>query len=240
MNGAPRGSAATSGTERARRRGFIAAPRACAWAAVLAATGAACAAPTLAPEAKPAAASAGPLPTTCTLADAYFTARLRGTLEREVRWRATQMTCEGMNRPDRKGVRVAFSGRSGDEPLTFVLGIPRLAEGASGDDVPVNLTVIREGGGLYGTRGEDKCMLDSVRQTGLDVPPSTAKPRRWRIEARGFCLEPARNAANDGRDAILVATFDFAGYVTWEPDSTPAMPPVVAPVAPRPATSAAH
>lgn len=159
---------------------------------------------------------------TCELANAYFTARLRGAIEREVRWRAADMSCEGMNRPDGKGLRVAFEGRAGGERLTFVLGMPRLAEGATGDDVPVNLTVIREGGAVYGTRGEGRCTLDHVRQEALDVPPTTAKPRRWRIEARGFCLEPARTIADGGRDAILVGTFDFAGHVTWEPDPSAA------------------
>jgi hypothetical protein len=159
---------------------------------------------------------------TCELANAYFTARLRGAIEREVRWRAADMGCEGMNRPDGRGLRVAFEGRAGGERLTFVLGMPRLAEGTTVDGVPVNLTVIREGGAVYGTRGEGRCTLDHVQQQALDVPPTTAKPRRWRIEARGFCLEPARMIADGGRDAILVSTFDFAGHVTWEPDPSAA------------------
>lgn len=242
MSASGRGAAGRSGRGEARRRGRSAASRACAVLALAGAT-AACAAGAAAGtdasatsepavRAPPATANApGPTAATpaphCDLATAYFTARLRGAIEREVRWRAADMTCEGMNRPDGKGLRVAFAGRAGDERLTFVLGMPRLAEGVTGDDVPVNLTVIREGGGVYGTRGEDRCMLDHVKQEALDVPPTTSKPRRWRIEARGFCLEPARAVPDGGRDAILVATFDFAGHVTWEPD-------------PSAATAAAH
>lgn len=188
--------------------------------------------------AKSSATAKSPAPAKCDLPDAFFTARLRGAIDREVRWRAKDMSCEGMNRPDRLGLRVAFSGRAGRDRLTFVLGMPRLAEGADTAAVPANVTVIREGGALYGTRGVDKCTLDAVRQTGIDVPPTTTKPRRWRIEARGFCLEPARGITNGGEDAILVATFDFAGTVTWEPDA-PSAPPASTPsAAPGPTPTA--
>lgn len=159
--------------------------------------------------------------------DAYFRARLAGALERTVDWRAGPMECEGMQRPDGLGLRVTFRGRLDDAPLTFVFGVPRLAEGASARAVPVNVTVIREGHGFYGTRGEDKCTLDDVRQVALSPE---ARGRRWRVEARGFCLEPARAVGGAANDAILLATFDFAGYLTWELDPGPAAPNPTAPL----------
>lgn len=154
--------------------------------------------------------------------DAYLRARLAGSVERVVDWRAGDMECEGMQRPDGRGLRVTFRGRVGDHPVTFVFGVPRLEEGAAGRAVPVNVTLIREGHGVYGTRGEDKCTLDDVRQTALSPD---ARGRRWRVEARGFCLEPARAVGGRGDDAILVSTFDFAGYLTWELDPGPQAPP---------------
>jgi hypothetical protein len=148
--------------------------------------------------------------------DAYLRARIAGSVNRTLDWRAGRMECEGMRRPDGLGLRVTFRGRIGDEPATLVFGVPRLAEGASATAVPVNVTVIREGHGVYGTRGDDKCTLDDVRQTAL--APTTSGARRWRIEARGFCLEPARAVGGRANDAILLSTFDFAGYLTWDLD----------------------
>ena len=206
----------------------------------------------------------------CTAADgAFLHARLAGALERELDFRGTGLSCDGMRRPDGKGLRVSFAGWLADERLTLVFGVPRLGEGASGHAVPVNVTLIRDGGQVYGTRGEGRCMLDEVEQTRIDAPavvaapasspdstalpaarhasaarpspPSAsdatgasahagspegaassdaALPRRWRIDARGFCLDPARAvvAGTAAGDAILLATFDFRGQLEWEPD----------------------
>ena len=177
-------------------------------------------------------------------ADAFLDARLAGAIDTAIAWHAEDMDCDGMRRPDGKGLRVSFAGARGDERLTLVFAAPKLAEGAAGRAVPVNVTLIRAGGGMYSTRGDDKCVLDSVRQEALErVPVVTPPPgglnatidpaaRHWSIEAHGFCLEPAR-AVGDGRDAILVSTFDFRGQLTWEPD-----PPTAA-TAP-PAATAAH
>ncbi len=175
-------------------------------------------------------------------ADAFFEAHLAGAVSAVVAWQAADMECEGMRRPDGQGLRVTFRGAEGGEHLTLVFGVPRLAEGAAGRAVPVNVTLIREGGSMYSTRGEDKCVFDSVRQDALE--PTTpeaatgagaaAAPRHWRIEAHGFCLEPAR-AVGDGRDAILLSTFDFRGQLTWEPDpqTSPLLPAKPAGAAPR-------
>jgi hypothetical protein len=178
----------------------------------------------------------GPAPPTRNLcpvpSDAYLRARLAGSLEQSVNWRAGAMECEGMQRPDGRGLRVTFRGQLAGERVTFVFGVPRLEEGRSANDAPVNVTVIREGHGVYGTRGEDKCTLDDVRQSAL-APEGLV--RRWRIEARGFCLEPAR-AVGAGNGAILLSTFDFAGYLSWEPDPpapAPGPPPVAPAAAPR-------
>ena len=147
-------------------------------------------------------------------ADAYLHARLAGAIESELHWSGSALGCDGMRRPDGRGLRVTFSGPLKGEHLTLVFGIPRLAEGAGGHALPVNVTLIREGKSVYGTRGVDKCTLDQVRQARLARAPLDGA-RHWTIDARGFCLEPAR--AVQGRDAILLARFEFRGSVTWEP-----------------------
>ena len=191
--------------------------------------------------------------TPCTaLEGAFLHARMAGTLELVLDFRGADLSCDGMRRPDGKGLRVSFAGALGDEHLTLVFGVPHLAEGASGRAVPVNVTIIRDGGRVYGTRGEGKCVLDEVVQTPMAAPvvpvatmnesqggPAVAQaaaldsaaPRRWRIDARGFCLEPARAVAagSIAGDAILLTTFDFRGPLAWEPD-LPEAPPGKDPV----------
>jgi hypothetical protein len=166
------------------------------------------------------------------LPDAYLEARLAGAIDADLRWQATDMQCDGMRRPDGKGLRVTFAGQVAGERLTLVFGAPRLAEGASARAVPVNVTLLREGGRVYGTRGEDKCVLDDVRQEPLPPRAGLHPARRWRIEARGFCLEPARAVAG-GRDAILVSRFDFRGQLAWEFDPQPLKTPPPTDSAPR-------
>jgi hypothetical protein len=157
---------------------------------------------------------------------AYVDARLQGALDAAVHWVAEDLACDGMNRPDRRGLRVTFKGSVGEEHLTLLFGIPALAEGASARHVPVNVTLIREGVGFYGTQGDDKCTLDEVSQTSLPTPEGERPPHRWQIEAHGFCMEPIR-ALGAGQDAILITRFDFRGQLLWEPEPLPSGPPLV-------------
>lgn len=154
------------------------------------------------------------------LPSAYVDARLQGALDTTIHWEAADLTCEGMNRPDRKGLRVSFQGTTAGETLTLVFGMPDLPEGANRGNVPTNVTLIREGRGIYSTQGTQQCALDEVHQVALPTPEGDRPPRRWQIDARGYCLDPVR-ALSDGRDAILMAHFDFRGMILWEPDALP-------------------
>jgi hypothetical protein len=154
-------------------------------------------------------------PERCTVADASFSARLDGTLARKIHWNGADMSCSGMRRPA-GGLRLSFAGSAGDAKLVFVFGVPELAEGATGKALAVNVTIIHEGGGLYSTQGKERCTLDSLVQSPLE---RSGPIRRWRVEGRGFCLEPARAlGAGTPEGAILLATFDFVGLLTWEED----------------------
>ena len=155
----------------------------------------------------------------------FLEARLAGALEAELHWQAADMECDGMRRPDGRGLRIRLEGAVAGEHLTLLFAAAALGEGESAHAVPVNVTLIRAGGAIYGTRSEGRCLLDEVRQAPLPAPAGAA--RRWRVEARGFCLEPAR--AVGGNDAILLSRFDFRGQLAWESDPPSATPPVPAP-----------
>lgn len=152
----------------------------------------------------------------------FLTMRLRGSIEAEVEWRGTALDCAGMTRPDGNGVRLRFAGLlPGAGELAVVFAAPQLRIGTSAHDVPVNVTLLdRHGQRIYGTRGDQRCRLDSVLQEAL--AGAEAPSRSFRVTARGFCTEPAR--ALDGGGAILLTRFDFAGIVTISDDEAAGNP----------------
>jgi hypothetical protein len=149
----------------------------------------------------------------------YLRARLKGAIEAELDWGNDDTDCTGAVRPTDGGIRMRFTGEIGNaktgtrQRLVLVFGIAKLREGVAAKALPVNVTVIREGTAeFFGTRGDDKCTLDQVKQTALVGIPH--RSRSYRVEARGFCTEPAR--AVEGNGAVLISRFDYAGRVDFE------------------------
>jgi hypothetical protein len=95
----------------------------------------------------------------------------------------------------------------------LVFGLTGVKPGEPAREVKVNLTVIVQGTSrIYGTLGDGRCTVDSLTQRPLDIPGA------YRIEARGFCTQPAH--AVRGRGDVLVSTFEFAGPVNFTLEST--------------------
>ncbi len=174
---------------------------------------AAAAAPGLAPPAAP--------PPACGADGGFLTARLRGSIDVEIDWRGAELECAGMSRPDGLGIRLRFAGTLADgRHLAIVFAPPRLAEGAHARAVAVNVTVLDESGeDVYGTLGEERCLLDEVEQRRLADPAGGG--RAWAVQGRGFCTAPARSLAGDG--AVLLTRFDFLGQVVFR-DDAPLLP----------------
>ena len=141
-----------------------------------------------------------------------FRARLQGSIEAEIDWGEGAAHCQGGIRPQGDGVRLLYKGSVPDAgPLLIVLGIAPLRPGESAHNVPVNLTVVREGTGqFYATRGDDKCALDAVSQA-----PVADAPGLYRLEGRGYCTQPARAVGGDG--AVLLSRFDVVAIVPSAP-----------------------
>ena len=146
----------------------------------------------------------------------FLTMRLRGNIETEIRWTEPALGCTGMSRPDGRGLRLHFTGplASGGE-LAVVFAAPELGRGASGRNVPVNVTLLDAGGErIYGTQGDSRCAFDEVEQQAIE--DSSFPAHSYRVSARGFCIAPAR--AIDGDGSVLLTRFDFAGLVTFRED----------------------
>ena len=168
--------------------------------------------PTAASTAAPtAASSAAPGPAAClTSGDGYFRAHLAGAIEAVVDWPNSGTRCEGEPRDKPPGVRLSFRrAHGGKTDLLFVFGITGISKGKPAHEAGTNLTVIVQGANrIFGTLGDSRCTVDSLTQRPLD------KPGVFRVEARGFCTQPAH--AVRGAGAVLVSTFEFAGPVNYD------------------------
>ena len=159
--------------------------------------------------------------------EGFLSMRLRGSIEEEVRWTEPALACEGMSRPDGRGLRMRFAGPRAGSELAVVFAAPELGPGASGKTIPVNVTLL-DGAGerIYGTQGDSRCAFDEVEQQAIES--AALPPRSYRVSARGFCTAPAR--AMDGSGAVFVTRFDFAGLVSLGADgATVAAPAAAAP-----------
>lgn len=146
--------------------------------------------------------------------EGYLRARLRGSIDSDLDWGNAGTECTGAVRPTDGGIRMRFSRvwNSKGERLVMVFGIADMQEGQPAKNLPVNLTVFREGSGeFFGTQGDDKCTLDEVKQTPLVGIPH--RERSYRVVVRGFCTGPARAVHGDG--AVYVSRFDYAGRVNF-------------------------
>jgi hypothetical protein len=178
----------------------------------------------------PTSASAeSPAPIGCFVAgDGYLRARLRGALDLDIDWKNGDMECAGGPRPSGQGMRVSIGGplRGDGRRIRFVFGIANVGEGASGEALPTNVTLMFEGEQrVFATRGDDKCTVDALEQQrveSLGGPVSV-----YRVVARGFCLGPASSLSQGER--VFLTSFDFAGRVEFGDDDRPGKLPEVKP-----------
>jgi hypothetical protein len=143
--------------------------------------------------------------------DGYLRAHLAGAVDAVIDWPNSGTVCEGENRDQPPGVRLSFHRAAGGTPnLLLVFGLTGVRAGKPAHAVGTNLTVIVQGKSrIYGTLGDTRCTVDSLTQRPL------AAPGAYRLEARGFCTQPAHAIRGDGD--VLVSTFEFAGLVNYQP-----------------------
>ena len=93
--------------------------------------------------------------------------------------------------------------------LLLVFGLTGVRAGEAAHAVGTNLTIIVQGKSrIFGTLGDTRCTVDSLTQRPLNGAGA------YRVEARGFCTQPAHAIRGDGD--VLVSTFEFAGLVNYQ------------------------
>lgn len=147
--------------------------------------------------------------------DGYFRARLAGDIEATVDWPNSGTRCEGEARSNPLGVRMSFQRAADTKPdLLFVFGLTGVKAGQPARAVGANLTIIMQGTPrIFGTLGDSRCTVDALTQTRLKAPGA------YRVEARGFCTQPAHAVRGSG--SVLVNTFEFAGLVNYDKEESP-------------------
>jgi hypothetical protein len=145
--------------------------------------------------------------------DGYLRAKIAGAVDAQIDWPNGGTRCEGESRGKPPGVRLSFQRAPRARPnLLFVFGLTGVKRGEPAREVKVNLTVIVQGTSrIYGTLGDGRCTVDSLTQRPLNAAGA------YRIEARGFCTQPAH--AVRGKGDVLVSTFEFAGPVTFSTEA---------------------
>jgi hypothetical protein len=141
--------------------------------------------------------------------DGYFRARVAGAIDAKIDWPNSGTKCQGESKSAPPGVRMSFQRSVNAKPdLLFVFGLTGVREGQPVRATGANLTLIVQGTPkIFGTLGDSRCTVDSLTQRRLRSPGA------YRVEARGFCTQPAH--AVRGTGAVLVSTFEFAGLVNY-------------------------
>jgi hypothetical protein len=153
------------------------------------------------------------LPSDClSSGDGYLRAQVAGAVEAKIDWPNNGTRCQGEARDKPTGIRLSFQRAAGGAPnLLLVFGVSGVRKGEPASELGVNLTVFVQGTNrIYGTLGDSRCTVDKLTQRPLKEAGT------YRIEARGFCTQPAH--AVRGKGDVLVSTFEFAGPVNFDAD----------------------
>ena len=141
----------------------------------------------------------------------YLSAELYGAIETTVNWAADDLHCEGMQRPSNRGARLRFSGHAGDGTnIAFIISLPDLQLGETGEEYRSNITLIEEGGGrFFSTADLEICWTDI---DGVESVDDTST--RFAISGAVYCVAPLTEV--NGDSDVSIRDFRFRGLLDWD------------------------
>ncbi|MEZ5562800.1 MAG: hypothetical protein R3F27_07600 [Gammaproteobacteria bacterium] len=135
----------------------------------------------------------------------YLRGQVFGARAMDLDWSGEKLACEGMSRPDGRGIRLQFAWDQGDdERLVLVVGIDGTTTSVAGLEKPANVTFIDERSGhFYSSRGTGRCWTDIARLAPLPVSGL------HRLKGRLYCTG-ALPALND-RSSLTLGDLHYYG-----------------------------
>ena len=147
--------------------------------------------------------------------EARLSTELHGAIGATLDWGPDDVACEGMPRPDDAGARLRFSGHLDEAgsagEIALILGIPGLERGATGVELPTNVTLIDERSGrFFATAGTDGCWTDIDRHG-----PVAENEATYGLRGIVYCVSPL--AELGGTSSVTFTELQFTGRLDWEP-----------------------
>jgi uncharacterized membrane protein (UPF0127 family) len=135
---------------------------------------------------------------------------LFGGLEATVNWPGSRMQCESMQRPNREGIRMRFTGDVSGERLAIIIAVPDMQAGEPAAELRSNVTVTVEGSGrFYNTPNLDSCWTDVSSQSA--VPGARGS---YVISGTLYCVSPLGQVNGDA--AVSIPELSFSTVVKWD------------------------
>ena len=140
----------------------------------------------------------------------YLSTVLFGALAGKIEWTSTNFECEGMPRPGGGGARLRFAGDvDGGHKIAFIIALPELRRGETGNEYQSKVTVIEESVGRFFTSGDnDICWTDVVELASADESDSD-----FSIGGTLYCVAPLTEI--NGDSDITIRDLKFRGRLDW-------------------------
>ncbi len=117
--------------------------------------------------------------------DGYLRAHIAGAIDANIDWPNSGTRCQGESKSKPPGVRMSFQREPRQPDLLFVFGLTGVREGQPAHAAGANLTII-----VQGTEDFRHARRLALHRGFTDSAPLRA-PGTYRVEARGFCTQPA-------------------------------------------------
>lgn len=145
----------------------------------------------------------------------FVRGKLYGDLETTLDWSGKSMLCDGMERPEGKGIRLVFNENVDPQQpgLIMVIGIADAVLGAAEEELVANVTIIdQQSGSFYSTRSQPRCWTRIENQLRL-----TGTVREtWRLGGKLYCAGAL--PALTGRGSITLGDIEYSGIMQPEKD----------------------
>jgi hypothetical protein len=144
--------------------------------------------------------------------DGYMRGQLYGAVQQQLDWHGENMLCDGMPRPEGRGMRLVFSQSiDPDVPgLMMVIGVADAVLGNSDpeEELEANVTIIDQTNGrFYSTQEQPRCwtrLTSQLRLTGTIE-------EIWRLDGSLYCASAL--AALVGPGSVTLGDIEYSGIM---------------------------